>query len=117
MKYTYGLCRGRHDIPDVSDFLFDTQVNPLDVDALTEHVRSEIPEDCDQLTLYATGLTVALLAVVTICQQRDIGLTVMHFDRDSGEYYPQIIFTTEICPCCGGRQIRGGYACKWCGAT
>ena len=117
MKYTYGLCRGRHDIPDVSDFLFDTQVNPLDVDTLTEHVRSELPEDCGQLVLYATGLTVALLAVVTICQQRDIGLTVMHFDRDSGEYYPQIIFATETCPCCGGRQIRGGYACKWCGAT
>lgn len=117
MKYTYGLCRGRHDIPDVSDYIFDNQVNPLDVDGLYDHVRETIPEDCHELVLYATGLTVALLAVVRYCANNDVGLTVKHFDRDSNEYYPQIIFTTESCPYCGGRQLRGGFACKWCGAT
>ena len=73
----------------------------------SEHLASSVPSDyldvygsypsihssegAVEIQLYATGLTVALLAIlqaiklVAYCNK----LTVMHFDRDSGEYYEQ----------------------------
>lgn len=43
----------------------------------------------EELTLYVTGLTVALVAVINACRGFNVKLTLMHYDRESGTYYPQ----------------------------
>lgn len=89
-EYTYALCAARHPIP-VDAALFPSEVNPLDVDGLRD-AAAAIPADCTALTVYVTGLTAAMLAVVSVCAQRGISLTAMHFDRASGDYYAQRVF-------------------------
>lgn len=41
------------------------------------------------IDLYVTGLTVALVAVINCCAKEGIDLKLWHFNRDTGEYYPQ----------------------------
>lgn len=41
------------------------------------------------LVLYVTGLTVATVAVINVCIRVGISLTLMHYNRDTGSYYPQ----------------------------
>ena len=111
-----GLCRGRHELPEVNGYVFDTEVNPLDVSGLYETAYKAIPE-CKQVDLYVTGLTVALGAVIRVCTVRNIGLTLYHYDRESGSYYPQTIITVEVCPFCKQRVMADGYYCPNCGSN
>ena len=41
------------------------------------------------LVIYGTGLTVALVAVINACLRVGISVTLMHYNRDTGSYYPQ----------------------------
>lgn len=41
------------------------------------------------LVLYVTGLTVATVAVINVCLHVGISLTLMHFNKETGDYYPQ----------------------------
>ena len=65
MKYVFELCKGRHTTP-AENAIFSNSVNPTDVDALFDEAWGKIPEDCDALDVYVTGLTVAMLAVVIL---------------------------------------------------
>ena len=83
------LCKSRHEIQFAIDgAIFDTTVNPLDVMGLEEHAKSVLM-GINGLTLYVTGLTVALVAVINACRALGIELTLMHYDRESDSYYPQ----------------------------
>ena len=85
------LCASRHPMPDVvTGSIFETDVNPLDVDGL-EHqaLRRLQPLKGDSLNLYVTGLTVALIAALNACYKLDIDVTLKHFDRNSNTYYSQ----------------------------
>ena len=96
-----GVCLGRHDIPNVVGYVFGTlspeqltNVSELEIQAaerLGELVSQFGSEDC-QVDLYATGLTVALLSIINAARINGHKLTVYHYDRDSGGYYPQPIF-------------------------
>lgn len=88
-KYTFALCAGRHPIPGDPPAIFPGTVNPLDVGGLYLTAEAAIPADCTDLTVYVTGLTVAMLAVVRVCFARGILLTALHYDRDTDSYYPQ----------------------------
>lgn len=89
MKKKLTLCEGRHEMPtEVGGAIFPHKINPLDVEGL-EKIASDKLADCTELTLYVTGLTVALVAVINVCRQNNIGLTLMHFDRATGNYYQQ----------------------------
>jgi len=85
------LCEGRHYIPDAHNgFIFPTCVDPTDVRGLEEYAAEQIREsEVRELTVYVTGLTVALVAVINACRRYGVKLTLMHFDRDSGTYYRQ----------------------------
>lgn len=88
---TLALCEGRHEMPAVVEgAIFGNSINPLDVEGL-EKVASEKLADVQELTLYVTGLTVALVAVINVCHEKGIKLTLMHFDRVAGNYYQQVI--------------------------
>ena len=88
-EYRMSLCRGRHEIPDAIDgAVFPMEVDPLDTKGL-EEVAFQKLRGVKALTLYVTGLTVALVAVINVCRASGISLTLMHYDRSSGGYYPQ----------------------------
>lgn len=41
------------------------------------------------INLYVTGLTVALIAFLNMTKRENISVTLYHFDRETGEYFPQ----------------------------
>lgn len=87
MKKIMGLCEGRHDML-VKEYLFSNTLNPLDLDSMFNTAVKAL-RDVKELTLYVTGLTVALVEVIKVCAMLNISLTLYHYDRDSGTYYPQ----------------------------
>ncbi len=88
MKYM-ALCDSRHPIPDAVDgAVFPNTINPLAVEELEQMAKSALV-NTDSLTLFVTGLSVALVAVINVCHANNIILTLMHYDRDTGTYYPQ----------------------------
>lgn len=91
MNKKMSLCEGRHEIPQAVDgSIFDNEVNPLATSAL-ERIAGEKLQKVTELDLYVTGLTVALVAVLNVCHSTGIKVTLYHFDRNSGEYYPQAV--------------------------
>lgn len=114
MKKCLALCEGRHEMPDcVEGSIFGNELNPTDL-ASMRATASEKLKDVDTLDLYVTGLTVALGEVIRLCTEREINLTLWHFDRNTGEYYPQTILRYN-CSFCGTRFLHTWY-CPECGA-
>ena len=87
---TMGLCRGRHDIPGITSYIYPSQVDPLDLAGQAATADAALA-GVEVLDLYVTGLTVALVTVINHCRQAGISLTLYHFDRESGDYYPQSV--------------------------
>lgn len=95
MKKTYvlGLCKDRHPAP-VKDGVFPEFVmRTYDPDYLYDEANFSIPEDCERLALYVTGLTVAIMAVVRVCSERHIDLVCYHYCKDSGLYNKQEVLS------------------------
>lgn len=114
-KIVCGLCAARHPLP-VEEYIFPEAVNPLDFDGLkaaavkfitdrvgvesvyaqpingNDYTDIECFRGCRDLVVYVTGLTAATAAVIAACAANGVHLTLMHFDRDSGDYKPQVIF-------------------------
>ena len=89
MKKYMELCRGGHEIPAAVDgAIFPTNLNPLDVAGMEAEAAAAI-DGCDELELYVTGLSVALVATINACHKAGVKLVLMHFDRERGQYYPQ----------------------------
>lgn len=85
-----GLCKGRHDIPQVERYVFDTIDDPTDVGYLHNVAYDVIAGlDTNKIHLYVTGLTVALVEVINVCRELECELTLYHFDRDTNSYFPQ----------------------------
>ena len=90
--YSFALCKGRHEMP-VDTSIFSHEINPLDLDGMHMVADETIPADATEVAVYVTGLTVALVEVIKVCISRQIGLTAMHYDRESGSYYAQRILS------------------------
>lgn len=61
-----------------------------DPNGLQAEAESKLRElDIKSLDLYVTGLTVALVAVLNACHKLGIVVTLYHYDREEGNYYPQ----------------------------
>lgn len=89
ISVSMALCQGRHEIPEATDgSIFDNELDPLAVEDLETEALRKL-EGLKFLNLYVTGLTVALVAVLNACRTLDIDVTLYHFDRISGTYYPQ----------------------------
>jgi len=91
MNYKFGLCAGRHAIPQVQDFIFNEVLNPTDFYGMLKTARETIPEDADSIEVFVTGLTPAMLAVARVCFERQINLIAWHYDRDAGGYKSQLV--------------------------
>lgn len=88
-----GLCKGRHDIPQVGDdYVFDEIADPMDfVNLGTRATKWLLHIDKGvRIYLYVTGFTPALVAVINaVSLTKANNLTLMHFDRDSNSYKGQ----------------------------
>lgn len=90
MVQKIGLCKGRHEIKEVQEYIYPQEVNPLDVKGLEETALEIVSKiEADELHIYVTGLTVALIASLNACKKLNKKVVLYHFDRISGEYYPQ----------------------------
>ncbi len=99
-EISVGLCGpGRHEIPQVEGYIFEGQIdNPLDF-ATHERValdflRMAVEKDIQFINLYVTGLTPVLTAFLKVWFENPawgIGLTLYHFNRDTGEYVAQVM--------------------------
>ena len=110
-----GLCASHHAMP-VTKYIYPESVDPTDFsgmektveDFILQHVGLAVMERqaLDQrygedvpcytgkrsLIVYVTGLTACTAAVIKVCALNGVSLTLMHYDRASGEYLPQQIF-------------------------
>ena len=85
----FSLCAARHNIP-VPSCIFSNTVNPLDTHELELHAMKKLVSYKKQhIAVYVTGLSVALVAVINACKNLNIKLTLMHYDKNNGEYYQQ----------------------------
>lgn len=85
------LCAGRHPIPAAVDgSIFDENVDPtnyvdLEVTAVGQLVGIKV------LHLYVTGLSQALIATLNAAKITGTQVVAYHYDRDTGEYFPQVV--------------------------
>ena len=110
-----GLIKGRHEMP-VDSYIFDEITDVLDFNAMNKQIVNFINnninvytvcgcginqigyEDVEILTsdarliVYITGLTSVTAELIKVCALKGISLTLMHYDRDTGDYLPQVIF-------------------------
>lgn len=84
----FALCEARHEMPSVEGSIFGNTINPLDVETLEEEALNKVIF-YDHVTLYVTGLSVALVAVINACIKGRTKLTLMHYNRETNDYYPQ----------------------------
>lgn len=90
MKKEFCLCKGRHEMP-VTESIFENELNPLDLAGMAATVAEQL-QGVTELVVYVTGLTVALVEVIKYCNNNNIKLILMHFDRNTNSYYPQQVF-------------------------
>ena len=97
--YKLGLCDNRHEIKDVTTYIFsEGDISfPIDPKTLRDQVVDRFNElgitDGDDLVIYVTGLTPALTAVIRIAFKHSMTLTAMHYDKDSKSYIKDVIFS------------------------
>ena len=88
-KLCLALCQARHEMPsEVVGSIFNQEVNPLDLQGLEQTALDKV-KGLDALTLYVTGLTVALVATLNACRKAGVKVLLMHYNRDNNCYYPQ----------------------------
>ena len=85
--YRYELCEKRH--TGTMEGIFPTKVECIRADLLEKRADERIPEDCDKLEIFVTGLTIAMLAVVRVCARRGIHLTAYHYEPEYHLYTRQ----------------------------
>ena len=114
LNFVFGLCKGRHELP-CEVFLFNGEISPLNVLWLEKIARYSLqceahrtetcvwnirfngeydeaffdfPEEAT-VTIYVTGLTVALIAVLNVLRSYKASVVLMHYDRETNTYYEQ----------------------------
>ena len=110
-----GLIEGRHPLP-VNGYLFREIKNVLDFESMEKEIEKWIKKNIhfksiwgghpsqidytdvqmrtstERLIVYITGLTAVTAALIKTCSEMGVKLTLMHYDRESDQYLPQIIF-------------------------
>ena len=114
------LCEARHQMPEcVTGAIYPNTVDPLDIAGITEtadvFMREHSGED---VNVYVTGLTVCTIAVVKAAMMRlatdkpcPALLTLWHFDRATGDYYPQTIISEKEKTEAGDALLYYAYNC------
>lgn len=89
-----GAVAGRHEINGIDGYVLLSVDNVTDLENIEKNVYANLNsrlQGYDKLDLYVTGLTSVVLAVVKYCYEHNIKLSYYHFDRDSNDYFEQVI--------------------------
>lgn len=90
----FGLIQGRHKLP-VNTYIFGRIDDPTNLNkmaAVAMNWASTLPKGED-IEIYVTGLTVAVVEVLNALKLSDYTGTVylMHYDSKKGDYFPQVV--------------------------
>lgn len=101
------LCEGRHTMPEgVQGSIFPNTLNPTDLKVINDIAMKFMDAHReDEVHVYVTGLTVALVAVINAAVKAQcVNLTLYHYDRDTGDYFPQPVYIGSVHHEQGGNQ-------------
>ena len=83
------LCEGRHEMPSrVEGSIFPNTINPTDLEGMQKIIAEKL-NGVEELTLYVTGLSVALVEVIKFCIKNKIALDLKHYNSANGKYFTQ----------------------------
>jgi len=96
-----GLIKGRHNMP-VHNYILNEVEDPTNIKKIADDVdaslsaifdfeTSEVGVPPETVDLYVTGLTVVLVEAIVWLIARGIQTTLWHYNRDTGEYFPQYL--------------------------
>lgn len=86
------LCESRHDIPLAIDGSIFGNTVEFNIPKLNHDAYVTIKQSgVEYLTVYVTGMTPALVAVINACSQLGVTLTLMHYNNQTGKYVPQYV--------------------------
>lgn len=86
-----GLCDGRHPLP-CDKFIFESIEDIFDYKSLRETAIKVLSSDPDpEVDLYVTGLTTALVEVLTAGRICNKTIKLWHYDFANDTYYPQVL--------------------------
>lgn len=89
-----GAVAGRHEINGIDGYVLNAVENVTDLGGIEKAVYASLDKrlkDYEKLDLYVTGLTSVVLTVVKYCYEHNVKLSCYHFDRDSNDYFEQVI--------------------------
>ena len=96
--FNFGACKARHEMPkEVEGYFFGnvisdvTDIQTLEFQAF-QFLHAQGFENGDSVNLFATGLTVAVISAINAIKRAGGQVTIMHYDRASGQYYPQNVY-------------------------
>ena len=100
VELNMSLCKGRHEIEAAKDgSIFDCEIADVTNTEAIENQALEVVKGLilkckckPHINLYVTGLTVALIAAINACNRWGVKVTLYHFNRDTGDYYPQEVW-------------------------
>lgn len=102
LKIKLGLCKSRHDIEGVHNYVFPQTLDPTNLSEISRICRKKMialgVKQGDQIDLYVTGLSVALVDVINYCIVNQVQLNLYHYNRDTGTYYKQVVHSTCYLP-------------------
>ena len=88
-KIKLGLVKGRHNIPDVTEYIYQGEIDdPSNIQKLW---KTNMSMDIDEIELYVTGLTPCLIEVLNVCRDYETKVTLMHYNPKTKDYYPQVV--------------------------
>lgn len=87
-----GLVRGRHNLPpNVHHYVWDEDIKDVtDIDEIEKHAEDWVSRyKPGRMTVYVTGLTQALVAIINACRRHGVSLRLEHFNRSTKQYFSQ----------------------------
>lgn len=95
-----GLINNRHPMP-VQNFIFEKEIeNVFDFESIKNEIKEFILEKVGVHTVLNHGINqtdsqsvTVTAALVQVCAVYGVEFTLMHYDRDTDEYVPQVIFS------------------------
>ena len=86
------LCQSRHNTPAVHGAIFPNIVENMNPLTLEREAKNMIEAaGVEFLTVYVTGLSMALVAVINACRDLGVSLMLMHYNPTTGKYHPQFV--------------------------
>ncbi len=89
------LFEGRHTMPSYVEGAILHNIHDItDLEEMADQVHESL-QDCNELVLFVTGLTPALVSVVNYCTYNHIPLTLMHYNKVGDSYFKQNVYVPE----------------------